>query len=57
MSSYWNDARMKAWNVIKTDKFNPNWGKGEFTCVHSLNDKEGPWWRSNFDEPVTITKV
>ena len=45
MSSYWKDERMKPWNVIKTKNFNANWGQGEFTCVHSLADEDGPWWR------------
>ena len=44
MSSKWNDARMKAWNVIKTQNWNANWGQGEFTCIHTMNDKEGAWW-------------
>ena len=44
MSSQWKDERMKAWNVIKTNKFNANWGKGEFTCIHTMNDKDGAWW-------------
>jgi hypothetical protein len=44
MSSKWKDDRMKEWNVIKTPKVNPNWGKGEFTCIHTLNDEKGAWW-------------
>jgi hypothetical protein len=57
MSSYWKDARMKAWNVIKTANFNPNWGAGEFTCIHTLNDEAGPWWQAKFGAVVTVTKV
>ena len=57
MSSVWKDARNKPWNVIKTLNFNANWGQGEFTCVHSMNDKEGPWWKAEFGVKVTITKV
>jgi hypothetical protein len=48
MSTYWKDDRMKPWNVIKTENFNARWGYGEFTCVHSLNDADGPWWKANF---------
>ena len=57
MSSVWKDARNKPWNVIKTNNFNANWGQGEFTCVHSMNDKEGPWWKAEFGVKVTITKI
>jgi len=48
---------MKPWNVVKTINYNPNWGQGEFTCVHTLNDKEGPWWKAKFGMEVMITKV
>ena len=44
MSSKWKDDRMKPWNPIKTINFNANWGQGEFTCIHTMNDKEGAWW-------------
>ena len=57
MSSQWKDERMKPWNPIKTNRFNPNWGKGEFTCIHSMNDAEGPWWKAKFGGEFTITKV
>ena len=55
MSSKWKDERMKPWNVVKTTNFNANWGKGEFTCIHTLNDKDGPWWKAEFGNTVTIT--
>jgi hypothetical protein len=57
MSSKWRDERMKEWNVVKTDKFNPQWGHGEFTCIHTLNDKEGAWWQAKFGKETLITKV
>jgi hypothetical protein len=57
MSSQWKDDRMKPWNVIKTLQFNANWGQGEFTCIHTLNDKEGPWWMAKLGAEVTINKV
>ena len=57
MSTKWKDERMKPWNVVKTTNWNSNWGKGEFTCIHTLNDKEGPWWKAQFEAPQTITKV
>jgi len=57
MSSMWNDARMKPWNVFKTQNFNANWGQGEFTCIHTLNDKDGPWWMAKFGAEVTVTKI
>lgn len=57
MSSKWNDERMKPWNVIKTDKWNANWGKGQFTCIHTLNDEAGAWWKAKFGQDLTVTKV
>ena len=39
MSSMWNDARMIPWNPVKTLNWNANWGGGEFTCVHTLNEE------------------
>ena len=56
MSSKWNDDRMEPWNVLK-ENFNPNWGKGDFSCIHTLNDKEGPWWSAKFGMEATVTKV
>ena len=44
MSSKWKDHRNHPCNPIKTRNFNPNWGKGQFTCIHTLNDADGPWW-------------
>merc|ERR1712066_414153 len=58
MSSTWKDERNKPWNPIKvTEKFNPNWGGGKFTCIHTLNDADGPWWRAQFNATYTIGKV
>ena len=31
--------------------------KGINTCMHTLNDDEGPWWKAQFAEPITVTKV
>ena len=50
MSTKYKDKRMKPWNVVKTTNFNSNWGQGEFTCIHTLNDKEGPWWKALFNK-------
>jgi len=57
MSSRWNDERMQPWNVVKTANFDANWGKGEFTCIHSMKDEEGAWWKASFGGEVTVTKV
>jgi hypothetical protein len=48
---------MKPENVVKTDKFNPYWGQGEFTCIHTLSDKEGAWWQEKFPDETTVTKI
>ena len=55
MSSAWKDARNSPCNPVKTQNFNAYWGQGEFTCIHTLNDPEGPWWKSKFNSTVTIT--
>jgi len=57
MSSKWKDERNVPWNVFKTANFNANWGQGEFTCIHTMNDEAGPWWKAKFGAKVTITKV
>lgn len=57
MSSTWKDERNQAYNVFKTTTYNANWGKGQFTCIHTMNDAEGAWWRVNFGIDLTITKV
>ena len=57
MSSAFKDERNSPCNPIKTMNFNANWGQGEFTCIHTLNDKDGPWWKSDFGAPLTITKI
>jgi len=35
MSSKYNHKKNKAWNPVKSTDFNPNWGKGQFTCMHT----------------------
>jgi hypothetical protein len=57
MSSRWSYEKMKPWNVIKTNNFNPNWGKGEFTCVHTMDDEQGPWWKGKFGMNILVTKI
>ena len=57
MSSTWKDKRVIPSNPFKSSTFNANWGEGEFTCIHTLNDKDGPWWRANFGIDIVITKV
>ena len=57
MSSMWKDERMKPWNPIKSQNFNANWGQGEFTCIHSMNDEVGPWWKAEFGGSYIVTKV
>jgi hypothetical protein len=57
MSSKWKDERMLPWNVVKTDKWNSNWGQGEFTCIHTLNDDDGAWWEAKFADAITVTKI
>jgi hypothetical protein len=57
MSSRWKDDRMKPWNVFKTSNFNANWGQGEFTCIHTMNDEAGPWWSASFGRELSIGKV
>jgi hypothetical protein len=48
---------VKPENPIKTPNFNPFWGMGEFTCIHTLADEGGAWWEATLKEEVTITKV
>ena len=57
MSSRWSYEKMQPWNPIKTNNFNPNWGKGEFTCIHTMDDDDGPWWKASFGMPVIVTRV
>jgi hypothetical protein len=53
----WKDDRMKPWNVLKSNKFNANWGKGKFTCIHTMNDEAGAWWKATFGGSAIVTKV
>ena len=48
MSSLWRDKRVQPQNVFKSTTYNSNWGQGDFTCIHTLNDANGAWWRYNF---------
>jgi hypothetical protein len=47
-SSTWKDKRVRPTNPVKTPRFNARWGKGAFTCTHTLNDASGAWWQLNF---------
>jgi hypothetical protein len=57
MSSQWEDVRNNPCNPIKTEHFNPRWGGGEFTCIHTLKDKDGAWWKTTFGSTLEIIKV
>jgi hypothetical protein len=57
MSSLWKDPRVTPNNVFKATTWNSNWGYGAFTCIHTLNDREGPWWNVNLGTDVVVTKV
>ena len=56
-SSTWKDKRVKAFNPFKTKRFNARWGKGAFTCTHTLNDPKGAWWQVGFYGTPTITRI
>ena len=47
----------KAENVIKSENWNAKWGEGDLTCIHTLNDKDGAWWKGSFGMQVTVTRV
>jgi len=57
MSSHYNHENNKPFNPVKGTNFNPNWGRGEFTCMHTKAEKEGGWWQATFAAPITISKV
>jgi hypothetical protein len=57
MSSLWRDGRVKPNNVFKSTTWNSNWGWGDFTCIHTLNDKDGAWWKHNFKIDILVTKI
>lgn len=57
MSSTWKDDRIRAWNPLKGKPFNKNMFKGSNTCIHTMNDEAGPWWKANFGMNVVVTKV
>ena len=57
MSTYWKDKRVKAWNVFKTTAFNARWGKGAFTCIHTLNDARGAWWQVGLMGNPTVYRI
>jgi len=57
MSSVWKDGRVVTSpnDVFKTKIWNANFGyeeiggkKYELTCIHTMMDKEGAWWKVNF---------
>jgi hypothetical protein len=56
-SSYFKDKRVKAYNPFKTTAFNARWGRGAFTCTHTLNDALGPWWQVNIGGNHVVTKI
>jgi hypothetical protein len=57
MSSTYKHKKNMAVNPIKTTNFNANWGRGEFTCMHTKAEKAGAWWKASFKTEVTVTKV
>lgn len=57
MSSTWKDDRIKPYNPFKTTEFSARFGSGAFTCIHTMNDKEGAWWKAEFGYSPTIAKV
>ena len=56
-SSTWKDKRVKPFNPFKTNAFNARWGKGRFTCTHTLNDKAGAWWSVEFYGTPMVTRI
>ena len=58
MSSTWKDDRIEPWNPVKVHKgFTTQMFMGSNTCVHTLNDEDGAWWKAAFPAPLTVTKV
>lgn len=57
MSSTWKDERIKAWNVVKGNQYSAKMFGGPNSCIHTMNDKEGAWWRGNFGRKITVTYV
>lgn len=60
MSSTWKDDRIKPWNPVKGGpgcKYNFNMFKGVNTCIHTMNDESGAWWKGKFGMRVTVTNV
>ena len=49
MSSAWKNENNSPCNPFKPN-FNSHWGKGDFSCIHTLNDKDGPWWKAKFEK-------
>jgi hypothetical protein len=57
MSSQYKHKKNKPWNPVKSWNFNANWGKGEFTCMHTKADKKGAWWKGMFGGTYTVMEV
>jgi len=57
MSSQFKHKKNKPWNPVKSWNFNANWGKGEFTCMHTKADKKGAWWKASFGGTYTVMEV
>jgi len=62
MSSVWKDGRteVKPHDVFKSKRWNANFGWkkfGELTCVHTLMDTEGGWWKVDFEDDILVTKI
>jgi hypothetical protein len=57
-SSRWKDHRNHPYNPAKTTtSWNAGWGQGQFTCIHTLNDAAGAWWKVNLENTYTIGKI
>ena len=62
LSSVWKDGRteVKPGDVFRTKRWNANFGWtkfGELTCVHTLQDKDGAWWKVEFEDDILVTKI
>ena len=58
MSSTWKDERIKPWNPVKVSKgFDANMFQGSNTCIHTMNDEAGAWWKARFGASYVVTKV
>jgi hypothetical protein len=66
MSSVWKDGRVNTepHDVFKSKIWNANLGYDvlsgktyELTCIHTMMDSEGAWWKVNFDTNILVTKI